>query len=126
MLALPPNSPEPGTPQMRAGQAQSKIFSNGSVRVLLPAGLALLLSLVLITGISPEAFASSLQVQAQEPIVKPVVLQPGQNQEGTPLLSCEVSTQNFGELIKGTPYEHVFRIKNLGDATLKITKVNGT
>lgn len=126
MLALPPSSPEPALPQLRAGQALSKYSSKGTVKVLLPAGLALLLSLVLIAGISPEAFASSYQVQAQKPIVNPVVPQTGSTEDGTPVLSCEVNTQSFGDLIKGTPYEHVFQIKNLGDATLKITKVNGT
>ena len=109
--------------------------------LLLPSGLALLLLLVLFAGVSPEAFASNPQTinpqtiipqtiipqtMAQVPIPKPVVGAPANPEAGNPKLSCEISTQNFGELIKGVPYEHTFLIRNLGDATLKITKVNGT
>lgn len=45
---------------------------------------------------------------------------------GTPKISCEEATAEWGDLIKGTPFEHTFQIRNDGDAVLIIQKVNGT
>ncbi len=45
---------------------------------------------------------------------------------GTPKIVCDAPTAEWGDLIKGDPYEHVFQIKNTGDEVLIIQKVNGT
>ncbi len=45
---------------------------------------------------------------------------------GGPQISCEETTASWGELIKGTPFEHTFKIHNNGDEVLIIQKVNGT
>ena len=45
---------------------------------------------------------------------------------GTPKISCEEATVEWGDLIKGTPFEHTFQIRNDGDEVLIIQKVNGT
>ena len=43
-----------------------------------------------------------------------------------PQIVCDVPLAEWGELIKGSPYQHIFEIKNPGDQVLIIQKVNGT
>ncbi|MEE2857790.1 MAG: hypothetical protein VX949_10395 [Planctomycetota bacterium] len=48
------------------------------------------------------------------------------NSVGTPKIVCEEPLVEWGDLIKGSPFQHTFQIKNEGDAVLIIQKVNGT
>lgn len=45
---------------------------------------------------------------------------------GVPKIRCDEALAEWGDLIKGTPFEHTFQIHNDGDAVLIIQKVNGT
>jgi len=56
----------------------------------------------------------------------PSQLLPAAAAPGVPKISCEEDTAEWGDLIKGTPFEHTFQIRNTGDEVLIIQKVNGT
>ncbi|MDE0959886.1 MAG: hypothetical protein OSB09_03820 [Planctomycetota bacterium] len=43
-----------------------------------------------------------------------------------PQITCDEPLAEWGDLIKGSPFQHVFEIKNPGDQVLIIQKVNGT
>ena len=86
------------------------------MRLLLTSQTNSLRLLVLLVAVGTVASAGS---------VSPV--DPGASSApGVPKISCDETLAEWGDLIKGTPFEHTFQIRNDGDAVLIIQKVNGT
>ena len=73
---------------------------------------------LLLLGIATVASTSSVLSTAQG------ASSPGS--PGVPKIRCDEALVEWGDLIKGTPFEHTFQIHNDGNAVLIIQKVNGT
>ena len=78
-------------------------------------GLRLFLLLLGITTIASTGSVFSTALGASSP-----------GSPGVPKIRCDESLAEWGDLIKGTPFEHTFQIHNDGDEVLIIQKVNGT
>lgn len=50
---------------------------------------------------------------------------PGRSQ-GSPRIAAEESTKDWGEILKGSKFEHTFQIRNDGDVPLLIENVKTT
>jgi len=86
------------------------------MRFLLTSQMNKLRLLVLLVGVGAVASAGS---------VLPVTAG-ASGAPGVPKIVCDEPLAEWGDLIKGTPFEHTFQIRNDGDAVLIIQKVNGT
>ena len=86
------------------------------MRFLLTSQTNKLRLLVLLVGVGTVASAGS---------VLPVTAG-ASSAPGVPKIVCDEPLAEWGDLIKGTPFEHTFQIRNDGDAVLIIQKVNGT